>query len=53
MGPSAGLVQLEQGDSMEKSPGRLSGGISVPGLVGGSVRRLWPEAQDGENRITL
>ena len=44
VGPSAGLVQLEQGDRMEKSPRWLPG--VVPGSVTaeGAVRRLWPEA---------
>ena len=44
VGPSAGLVQLEQGDRMEKSPRWLPGVIPGPVTAEGVDRRLWPEA---------
>ena len=44
VGPSAGLVQLEQGDRMEKPPRWLSGVVLGSATAEGAVRRLWPEA---------
>ena len=42
--PGAGLVQLEQGDCMEKPPRWLPGVVFGPVTAEGAVRRLWPEA---------
>ena len=43
VGPSAGLVQLEQGDRMKEAPCWLPGVKPGSGLAKGSVCRLLPE----------
>jgi hypothetical protein len=51
VGPGAGLVQLEQGDCMEKPPRWLPGVVFGPVTAEGAVRRLWPEAENCKSGI--
>ena len=51
VGPGACLVELEQGDCMEKAPCWLPGRIPSYFLAQGIVWRPWSEAQNGEGGI--